>query len=103
MARGGLRPGSGRKSKADEERLRDLCLSAVGKVFGDNVSLFQKLAEIANEKETSNRDKISALTKLIEYAHGKPKETVDVQGEGLTVKLGKDVRNLAGLSAQKTN
>ena len=102
MSRGGARKGAGRPTKADEERLKDLCLRAVGKVFKSENALFEKLAEIANTAK-SDKDKITALVKLIEYAHGKPKESVELTGEGFTVKLGKDVRNLAGLPARKTD
>lgn len=99
---GGRRPGSGRKSKADEDRLKDMCLSAVGKVFKDENALFTKLAKLAKEAK-SEKDQLTALTKLLEYAYGKPKETIDLNTpESIKIKLGKDVRDLAGLSPPGT-
>ena len=84
--KGGYRPNSGRKKKADEERIRDMCLLAASKHFGKNVSLFDKLAEIAIEAK-SHRDRIAAITKLIEYAYGKPSQSIDVSSMGDKVSI----------------
>ena len=75
--RGGKRPGAGRKTKAEEDKIREMCLSAAKKKFGSNQGLFDKLAEIAHTAEKDS-DKIAAISKLLEYAYGKPKQSMDL-------------------------
>lgn len=80
MARGGARPGGGRPKKADEERIRTWAISAMVKVFGSEEGAFMKLAEIA-QKAKSDKDKIAAISKIMEYGFGKPTQTMDISSE----------------------
>lgn len=68
-AHGGSRPGSGRKPKVDEEKIRGLAVSAIEKKHGDLETGFVKLLE-SNEP---------SLIKFVwEHAVGKPREKLDV-------------------------
>jgi len=68
--KGGARPGAGRKSKAEEEKIRDLM-----KPY--SLDAVQCLANIVVDEKARNSDKISAAKLIIEYTYGKPKETVE--------------------------
>jgi len=68
--KGGARPGAGRKSKAEEEKIRDLM-----KPY--SLDAVQCLANIIVDEKARNSDKISAAKLIIEYTYGKPKETVE--------------------------
>ena len=70
MPRGGARPNAGRKTKDEENRIRDLM-----KPHSENA--IRCLGEIIVNKESSDRDRISASKIIIEYTYGKPKETVE--------------------------
>ena len=70
MARGGVRPNSGRKSKDEENRIRDLMIPY-------SLDAIQCLANIVKNNLSKDSDKISASKIIIEYCYGKPKETVD--------------------------
>ena len=66
---GGARPGSGRKPKADEEKIRNLAISAIEKKHGTLEDGFLALLET---KEPS-------LMKFVwEHAVGKPREKIDL-------------------------
>lgn len=66
---GGYRPGSGRKPKADEEKIRGLAVSAIEKKHGDLETGFMRLLE-SNEP---------SLIKFVwEHAVGKPREKIDL-------------------------
>lgn len=102
MPKGGKREGAGRKSKAAEDKIKEMCLSAVKKVFKDENALFTKLATLAKNAD-SEKDQLAALTKLLEYSYGKPRESIDLRTpDQIGIKMSKDVRNLAGLSTRKT-
>lgn len=68
--RGGAMPGSGRKSKDEENRIRDLM-----KPY--SIDAVKCLAKIVTNELSRDSDKISASKLIIEYTYGKPKETVD--------------------------
>ena len=65
---GGKREGSGRKPKADEERIRDLSINALESIYGSQEKAFEHIAELAKES-------FPHLKLLFEYAYGKPKES----------------------------
>lgn len=68
MAKGGARPGAGRKPKVDEIHIRNLATSAIEATYGSLQEGFQALLQ-SNE---------SALIKFVfEHAAGKPKDTLD--------------------------
>lgn len=67
---GGARKGAGRKSKADEDRVRTLSIGAIKKVFGSEEEGWLHIAEQAKES-------FPHLKMLYEYSYGKPKETVE--------------------------
>ena len=79
--RGGARPNAGRKSKDEENRIRDLM-----KPHSEHA--IKCLANIVKGKDSNDRDKISAAKIIIEYTYGKPKETVDTTHkiQGVTLK-----------------
>ena len=70
MARGGVRPNSGRKPKDEENRIRDL-------MSPYSLDAIQCLANIVISGKARDSDKISAAKLIIEYTYGKPKETID--------------------------
>jgi hypothetical protein len=66
---GGSRPGSGRKPKADEEKIRFLAVSAIEKTHG---SLEEGFTTLLKSGEAS-------LIKFVwEHAVGKPRERMDL-------------------------
>lgn len=67
---GGARPGSGRKSKDEENKIRDLM-----KPY--SIDAVKCLAGIIVNEKSRDSDKISAAKLIIEYTYGKPKETVE--------------------------
>lgn len=71
--RGGARPGSGRKSKADEIKLIEMMDS----IFAPE-DAWQKLYELAQTD-------IVALKLWMEYRYGKPKQQVDVTTQGESI------------------
>ncbi len=68
---GGARKGAGRKTKAEEEKVRKLCEDAIVEVYG-SVSDYYK--HMAKESKVS----FPHLKLLMEYYVGKPKETKDI-------------------------
>lgn len=68
--KGGKVAGAGRKTKDEENRIRDLmkpnCPAAI-----------QCLFKIVTNKDSRDADKISAAKLIIAYTYGNPKETVD--------------------------
>lgn len=100
--KGGKRPGAGRKRKVEEHRIRDMVLSAAETEFGSKEGLFTELAKLAKTAKRDS-DKISAISKLLEYAYGKAPQSINLDADVQTsIKLDKDVRNLAGLSTRST-
>lgn len=73
--RGGARPGSGRKSKADEIKLVEMMDSIL-----TPQEAWEKLAEFAQTD-------IVALKLWMEYRFGKPKQQVDVTTNGDSVNI----------------
>lgn len=68
--KGGSRPGAGRKSKDEENRIRDLM-----KPY--SLDAIKCLVNIIKSDSSRDSDKISASKLIIEYTYGKPKETVE--------------------------
>jgi hypothetical protein len=68
--KGGAIAGSGRKSKDEENRIRDL-------MKPHSIEAIKCLANIVMNKDSRDADKISASKLIIEYTYGKPKETVE--------------------------
>lgn len=67
---GGKRIGAGRKTKADEEKIRHLGIEAIIKVFGSVEGFFEHIARESVES-------FPHLKLLMEYTYGKPKEQKD--------------------------
>lgn len=66
---GGARPNSGRKRKADENRVRDLAIAAIKNVYGSEEKGFEALL----------RSGEPSLQKWVfEHAEGKPTEKIDL-------------------------
>lgn len=69
---GGARKGAGRKSKANEEKIRRLGLDAIEKVYGSVEKYYEHIAKESMES-------FPHLKLLQEYVFGKPKETIIVE------------------------
>lgn len=84
MAKGGLRPGAGRKRKVDEMHVRNLATSAIEATYGSLQNGFQALLK-SNEA--------SLIKFVFEHAAGKPKDTLDidakVDGNNQVIYIGK--------------
>lgn len=79
MANGGARPGSGRKTKADELKVQNLARGALIAKYGSEEKAFEALLET---KEPS------LLKFVYEHAFGKPREKVDMDNSGqLTLRI----------------
>jgi hypothetical protein len=70
MARGGKRENAGRKSKADELKVRKLGIDAIESVYGSVEDYYKFIAK-------ESKESFPHLKLLQEYVFGKPKETVD--------------------------
>jgi hypothetical protein len=71
-ARKGENRGQGRKPKADEEKVRNLSISAIKKVFGSEEKGFEALLKSGE----------ATLIKFVyEHAYGKPKEKIEHSGD----------------------
>jgi len=70
---GGKKGRSGRKPN----KIKALCRKIV-----DDRKLVSVLGTIAADDEEKARDRIAAITKLIEYGYGKPEQVVDVTSDG---------------------
>lgn len=72
MAKGGARPGAGRPTKTDEERVRDLSVKAITDFYGSEEAGFKALL----------KSKEPVLIKFVfEHAYGKPKERHELMGK----------------------
>ena len=71
--RGGAIPGSGRKKKADEQRIRDLTSPYVGDAVAKVVLIMQNA-----EKES---DQLAAAKLLLAYHFGQPSQPMDHKGD----------------------
>ena len=69
---GGKRPGSGRKSKADENRTRDLAIKAIVDIHGSEENGLRALLRTGEP---------SLLKWVYEHAYGKPKEVIDLNSK----------------------
>lgn len=72
--KGGARPNSGRKSKADEQRIRDLTSPYVD-------GAIHKVVDIMTNADKSS-DQLAAAKLLLEYHFGKPKQQTDITSGG---------------------
>lgn len=71
---GGARKGAGRKTKADEEKVRRLGENAIIKIYGSLESYYEHIAKEAKES-------FPHLKLLQEYVFGKPKERVELSND----------------------
>lgn len=80
-SKGGARPGAGRKTKAEEDKVRLLAEAAIKRKYGSIEKGFQALLSSGSDM----------LVKFVfEHAFGKPKEKVELsnkEGEGFSVTL----------------
>lgn len=72
--KGGARPNAGRKSKADEQRIRDLTSPYVEGAIEKVVSIMQGADKAS--------DQLAAAKLLLEYHFGKPKQQTDITSGG---------------------
>jgi len=79
MAKGGARPGAGRKPKAEEERLSDLLSPYIPNAI-------EKVVEIMRNGK-QQRDQLAAAKLLIEYQFGKPKQSTDITSDGAKINI----------------
>lgn len=70
-AKKGENRGQGRKPKTDEEKVRNLAVSAIVAKYGDEQKGFQALL---------NSGEASLIKFVYEHAFGKPKEKVETSG-----------------------
>lgn len=71
---GGARKGAGRKSKASEEKVRRLGITAIESVYGSVENYYKHIAK-------ESKQSFPHLKLLQEYVFGKPKETVVIEDE----------------------
>lgn len=86
MGHGGKRRGAGRPKKEDENRIRTLCFNAIDQTFGSEVGFFNHLASLAKSAKR-DADKLAAIGKIMDYAYGKPSQSIDMttNGESMNV------------------
>jgi hypothetical protein len=80
--RGGAGRGQGRKPKADEDRIRTLSINALTDVYGSEIDAMKHLAE---ESKIGGKEGFPYLKLLLEYAYGKPKETIDLTNKVINI------------------
>lgn len=73
MPSGGRREGSGRKSKAEELRVRDTAVSAITKKYGSLEGGFEALL---------SSGEASLIKWVFEHAAGKPQDKIDLTSLG---------------------
>jgi hypothetical protein len=72
MAKGGSRPGAGRKPKTDEAHVRNLAIKSIVSMYGSEAKGFKALLQSGEP----------ALIKFVyEHAYGKPKEKIEHSGD----------------------
>lgn len=69
--RGGKRKGAGRKPKAEEDKIRGLCLAAMEEVYGSEEGAWLYIAR-------KSQDSFPHLRLMMEYMYGKPKERQEI-------------------------
>ena len=62
---------AGRKTKEDENRIRNLSINALESIFGSEEKAFEHIAELSKES-------FPHLRLLLEYAYGKPRITQEI-------------------------
>lgn len=72
MAKGGARIGAGRKSKAEEDKVRNLAVQSIISKYGSEEKGFMALIETGEP---------SLMKFVFEHAFGKPKEKIEHSGE----------------------
>lgn len=77
MARGGARPGAGRRKGSLNKATSDV-KEAASVYSADAV---RTLAEIMRDAEHPAAARVSAANALLDRAHGKPKQSVDVEAD----------------------
>jgi len=77
--KGGARPNAGRKSKADEQRIRDLTSPYVEGAIEKVVAIMQGADKAS--------DQLAAAKLLLEYHFGKPKQQTDITSGGEKVNI----------------
>ena len=77
--KGGARPNAGRKSKADEQRIRDLTSPYVKGAIKKVVAIMQGADKAS--------DQLAAAKLLLEYHFGKPKQQTDITSGGEKVNI----------------
>jgi len=76
MANGGARKGAGRKSKADEDKVRNLAVQSIVSTYGSEEEGFAALLQSGE----------ASLVKFVyEHAFGKPKEKLDITSKGESI------------------
>ena len=73
MANGGVRPGAGRKTKADEAKVNTIFMHALKQLYNVNDDDEAKIQFVKNTLLESQRGQIF----IAEHIFGKAKETVD--------------------------
>ena len=67
MARGGVRPNSGRKSKAEEQKTQAICRNALQAMYGGDESVIEAMMQTGEP---------SLMKFILEHAYGKPVDKV---------------------------
>ena len=94
--KGGKREGAGRKSKAIEDRIRKLSISALKSIYGSEEKAFEHIAKLA-------RESFPHLKLLFEYAYGKPREYKEHTGDvTIKVEMSEDAKSLFGRTPQSS-
>ncbi|WP_019670582.1 hypothetical protein [Eudoraea adriatica] len=78
--KGRRRPGGGRKSKEDEDRIRTLCISAMERIYGSEEKAFEHIARLSE-------DSFPHLKLLLAYAYGVPREAKSINVQNMEVPL----------------
>ena len=76
MAQGGARIGAGRKTKADEERLRDKLSPWIPTAINTVVNVMQNAVK--------DSDRLAAAKLILEYLYGKPDQKINTNITGIT-------------------
>ncbi len=75
-ARGGARPGAGRKPGKVSQAKRDIAEMAKAYAAG----ALGVLVEVANDKAAPQSARVSAATGILDRAYGKPRQSVELDG-----------------------
>ncbi len=72
---GGKRPGAGRKSKAEELKVSAYAQDAIKEEYGSQQDFWGLIAQKARESNAH-------LRHLLQYAYGKPQDSIDLTSDG---------------------